>query len=185
MQKIKAKVILEVAGHPKGHVEKTLNKVVEQIPKEEGCELIEKEIFPVEEKKEMFSGFAETQISFEGLDNLYAFCFKFLPSSIDILEPETISMKMGEFNKSINDLISVLHDRDKFLKNSNANVKILEKNINQLLSNFLTFLLEKPKSPSEVAHFTGVPEEKIKKQLEYLEKNNQIKKEGEKYVKNG
>lgn len=185
MPKVKAKTILEVAGHPKDHVEKTLNKVVEQIPQEEGCELEEKEIFPVEEKEDLYSGFAETQVSFESLDKLYSFCFKFLPSSVDITEPEEIRMPIGEFNQGINDLLSVLHDQDKFLKNSNAQNKILEKNLNRLLSNFLIFLLNKPKSAKEVAKFTGVPEEKTKKQLDDLVENGQIKKEGEKYVKNG
>lgn len=185
MPNVKAKIILEVAGNPKDHVEKTLNKVVEQIPQEEGCNLDSKEIFPVEEKDDLYSGFAETQVSFEGLDKLYSFCFKYLPSSVDVLEPEEMKIQIGEFNQGINDLLSVLHDQDKFLKNSNAQNKVLQKNLNQLLSNFLTFLLEKPKSSKEVAQYTGVPEEKVKKQLDDLVKNGQIKQEGEKYVKNG
>ncbi|MBW2998981.1 hypothetical protein KY321_05575 [Candidatus Woesearchaeota archaeon] len=169
MSKIKAKIILEIAGFPEKHVEETIKKVIEKIETTDKYTLDEKEIFPIEKKDETFATFAETIITFENIVDVYEFCFNFMPSSIDIIEPEdNISIKSNEFNDGINDLIATIHHQDMFLKNSNANFKKINENLNKLLLNFVTYLHKDGKNVQEMQKFIGVSEEKIKEFVKTL-----------------
>lgn len=169
MGKIKTKIILEIAGYPEKHVEETMKKVVEKIEKEKNLKLEDKEIFPVEKKDETFNTFAELDISFDKLVEIYEFCFNYMPSSIDILEPnDTLSIDPSEFNESINDLIATLHHHDMFLKNSNARLKALNANMNKLLLNFIGYLKKEKKKMPEISKVVGLKEENLKKFLKQI-----------------
>lgn len=180
---IKVKVLLEVAGFPKEHVEKTIQSVLEEIPKRE-YNVTDQEILPTEEKEDMFSALAEVTVECPDVENLYGFCFDFMPASVDVLEPENLSFGAQEFNNGLNDLLATLHKLDQLLKNSNARVKVLTKNLNSLTSNFVMNLLsEESLTLSKLSKKLGIPEELIGKFLEALEKQKLIKKEGNKYLK--
>lgn len=179
---IKAKVLLEVAGFPKEHVEKTIKSVLEEIPKRE-YKILDQEMLPTKKKEEMFSALAEVIIECSDVENLYGFCFDFMPASVDVLEPETLSFGAQEFNNGLNDLIAMLHKLDQMLKNSNARVKVLAKNINALTSNFVMNLLEKELTLKQLSEKLGIPEDLTEKFLKAFEKQKLIKKEGKKYSK--
>jgi len=180
--KIKAKVLLEVAGFPKTHVEKTINAVLTEIPKREYV-ILDQEVLPTEEKEDMFTAIAELTVEFPEVENLYGFCFDFMPASIDIVEPELLNFGIQEFNNSLNDLIATLHNLDHMLKNSNARVKVLSKNISALTSNFVLNLLENDLTLKQLSKKLGIPEDLTKKFLDAFEKQGLIKKDGVKYLK--
>lgn len=179
---IRVKAIVEIVGAPKDHVDLTLKNMVGRIDSLEKSKIIEQEIFPAEEKEELFSAFAELEIEFQNLTSVYSFCFNFLPSSIDIIEPEKLSVEAGEFNGSLNDLLATLHNMDMLLKNSNARVKMLTKNVDIITQNFIRHVTKEPKTVSNIANETGINEENAQKLLDHLEKNNGVKKDGDKYV---
>ncbi|MBW3019761.1 hypothetical protein KY334_00555 [Candidatus Woesearchaeota archaeon] len=173
MDKIKAKIILEIAGYPEKHVEETMKKVIEKIETTDKYTLEDKEIFPVEEKDETFATFSELTITFENIVDVYEFCFNFMPSSIDIIEPEdSITIKPDEFNNGINDLIATIHHQDMFLKNSNANLKKINDNLNKLLLNFVAYLHKDGKTIPEMQRFIGISEERIKEFIKTFKKND-------------
>ncbi|MBT3303827.1 hypothetical protein HN592_00385 [Candidatus Woesearchaeota archaeon] len=179
---IKAKVLLEVAGFPKEHVEKTIRSVLEEIPKRE-YKILDQEILPTKERDEMFTSLAEATIECSEVETLYGFCFDFMPASVDIIEPETINLGIQEFNNSLNDLLATLHKLDQMLKNSNARTKVLTKNLNALTSNFVLNLLENDLTLKQLATKLGIPEDLTEKFLGAFEQQNLIKKEGKKYSK--
>jgi len=96
---IEAKVIVELAGKPKAHIEKTFTLVITEIKKHH--EVLDQEIMPVEEKEGVFSTFAELDIKFKDMIEIYSFCANFLPSSIDILSPETVNIDSKELTEFI------------------------------------------------------------------------------------
>ncbi|RLE42540.1 hypothetical protein DRJ16_04710, partial [Candidatus Woesearchaeota archaeon] len=99
MQPLRARTIIELVGKPKDFVERAFEKMRELIKQHPGLELISEDIEPVKEKpgtKDIFGGFMEVEAKFSSLQSLIAFCFEFTPTSVEIIEPEQITIKNNE-----------------------------------------------------------------------------------------
>jgi hypothetical protein len=134
MEKIWTRAVIEVAGFPKDHIEGVMKKVVEKL--KENFEVIKSEIFESVELKDKLTGFwsvfSEIEIKFEDINRLTLFCFEFMPSSIEILEPEQLNFKSMDFAGFINDLLARLHEYDMVVKNLQAeNMTMKKKNENK------------------------------------------------------
>ena len=147
MEKIKANAIIELVGAPKEHIEQTMEKVITLIEENKDQEILKKEItepkeqeFPHPQKKDekikVWSTFAELEVSFKDFDTLTNFCFEFMPSSIDILEPLTLEIDAQEINNSLNDILARLHQQSKVIMEYAALKKrIQEANARRLSGN--------------------------------------------------
>jgi hypothetical protein len=136
-QKIISRVIIEIIGAPKEHVDDTLSKVEDQVKQEIDRKVIKSKIFQAEKMKDkpFFSGFIESEIDFKNFDKLMGFCFDFMPSSVEILEPHLFNVPVNDLNNMLNDLIAKLHQYDMVVKNLRAeNILMIKefenKNIN-------------------------------------------------------
>ena len=69
-----------------------------------------------------------------GVENLIGFCFDFMPSSIEILEPNNLSMEIQEIGDLLNDLLARLHKYDMALKSIRAQNIILSRELQKLKS---------------------------------------------------
>ena len=128
---IKAKVISEVLGSPQEHVNKTMNLLLNKLKESKELNLKNERVFESEklEDRPLFSGFIEYEVSVEGLDNLIDFCFDFLPSSVDILDPDELKFNNTIANDFVNDMLARLHQNDMFLRNALAELTHLKKDI--------------------------------------------------------
>ncbi len=119
-EKIRAFLIFEMLGRPPEHLEKTLNEFIDKIGNEKDIEIINKktnEPRKIEEaKEEIFTSFAETEIEFEDISSFLKIVFGYMPSHIEIAEPEEIKMKNFDFNGFINELTRKLHQYDEIAK---------------------------------------------------------------------
>ena len=138
MKKIVTRAIMEVLGSPKDHVESTAKDLVESIKERKEIELVKSNISESKEVKvsdkqpeniKFFSIIIEVEIGVENIEKLVGFCFDFMPSSIDILEPSTLEMDARDVNGVLNDLMARLHRYDMFLKNLKAHAAMLEKEL--------------------------------------------------------
>jgi len=178
---IKARTIIEIAGSPKEHVKKTMDFVMTELEKSK-YEIFEKDIEPVSENKDLFSTFAEIEIGFGSPTQVYEFCFDFMPSSIDVLEPSKIEIEQENFSSSLNDLLATIHKLDMHLKNANAKVKIMQRNTNRLLANFIVLAIgEGEKTVEDISKTVGIPAEQLGNTIEAMVKDSMIKKEGDKF----
>jgi len=66
--------------------------------------------------KEMWSTFTEFELEFNNFKKLTDFCFNFMPSSIEIIEPETNKLSSGSIEEMLNDVLAKLHQYDMALK---------------------------------------------------------------------
>jgi putative ribosome biogenesis GTPase RsgA len=115
-------------------------------------------------------------------DALLSFCFDYMPSSVEILEPDRVTMKNSEFTDFINDMLS---------RNISLNTSVLEmgervnyyiKNTAVLLRNFIIVLLSsRPMTLKQVSQYLGVKEDNTLKVIEVLIKEGKVKKKGEQY----
>ncbi len=137
-KKIKALIILEVLGRPKEHLVETLKKMVETIGKENGIKVLNSNIHEaklyerkdekgnvIKSESELFTSFAEIEFECDNIVNLFGICFTYMPSSVEIIEPERVSLKNIEFNSIANEIIRRLHHYDSIAKSAIMNNKII------------------------------------------------------------
>jgi len=130
---IRVKAIIEIAGFPKEHVEQTVDKVVSTLKESFNLKNFKVyEAVALKEKLEGFwSSFCDVEVELKNIDELVVFCFDFMPSSIEIISPESLSLKQNEMGNIFNDLLSRLHNYDMLVKNLNASNQVLKKKLDE------------------------------------------------------
>ena len=126
---IKAKIISEVLGSPQEHVDKTLNLLLDKIKNIKEFNVVNWKVFEAQkvEDKPLFTGFLEYEISVGTIEQVVGFCFDFMPSSIEILEPDDFQMPATDAGNILNDLLARLHQNDMFLRNVVAELTRMKK----------------------------------------------------------
>jgi len=162
---IHAVIIIEILGRPPEYVEESLNKIIETIGKESGVEIINKKIYPPKavEKQELFSSFSEVELLAENFKKLLDIIFTYLPSSIEVIAPEEMRIKLNDVNAFVNDLTARLHRYDALAKTmimQNAAMK----------SQFQKLMQQQQQKPEEISE----------KKEEIAEENKENKKKTKK-----
>lgn len=169
-QGITVRVIIEMLGSPKEHIEKTLKDYVERLKKDKTIAILKEDYVEAEEKGKMFSCFVELDIKFPSPEALIGFCFDAMPSSIDILEPAELVFDTKKLTDILNDLQARLHQVDMALKYLKAEKTILDTNVVTVFNNFVTYILKNSgdKKLDEISVLTGVKPEQLKNFLDKI-----------------
>ena len=114
-RKIILKMIVEIVGAPKDHVDETLKKVVEKLKSE--FKVHKEEIYEAENVEKFWSAFTEVELELNNIDQLVELCFSYMPSSIEIIDPIEFKIKVNDINNMLNDLMAKLHQNDMIIKN--------------------------------------------------------------------
>jgi hypothetical protein len=178
------RAICELLGAPKEHIDATMKTLVEKAKSLPDAKVLKEKVFEAKEHDNgLFSSFVELEISFKKFNGLMDFCFNFMPSSIEIVEPEKFSIDAQTINAWINELQGRLHQVDKVAKESTLYRTAINKQIAALVrTNILTHLMHGPLEPKSLSDYVGINEASIKPFIDMLVKNKQIKLEGEKYT---
>ena len=186
------RVIIEIAGQPKEHVEKVVKEYVEKIKKEKDMEVLNEKIAELKKQEtgardaamlqEMWATFAEMEILFKDPKTMTYFCFDYMPSSIEIIEPKELRLKETQISSFLNDLQAKLHKLDMAVKQLNNEGMFLKKNLDSLFRNFVSVLLFNSEMGAEqLSQVVGVGNEELEKFLEKLIKEGKVIKKGDKY----
>ncbi len=168
---LRVNLVVELAGRPKEHAEQTFKIVVNRFTEEDGVHVVEGKVHPAKEQDNYFITFAEFDALIKDYRTLVRIIFDYLPSSVEIVEPSTVKMKLVDFNNFVNDMVGGLHRIDLKLKENNVLKAKLEKNSTQLLRNFVEELLRAgPMSTERLADRVGISAENMVKFLEAFEK---------------
>ena len=180
--KILTRVIIEIIGKPKEHIEKALRIVVEKIKEQKDIKVVEEKLFDAEKQEEMFSIFAELGVLFMDIETLVGFCFDFMPSSVEILDPEKLNFNSNEFAGLINDLLAKLHQMTLKVVQNNIEKKSLKKNMLNMLKNTVMILLSiKSMQLEQISKSSGINEKDLKPLLDSMVKENMINLKEEVY----
>ncbi len=125
--------IIEMAGRPAEHVEKTLKDFVEVFSKQKEVEILDKVFHEPHPVENLFSCFVEIEFITENVTRLLNLVFEFMPSSVEIIEPETLRMSVADANALANDLSTRLHQYDAIAKKVQIEKKIIEKQFEENL----------------------------------------------------
>jgi len=183
---IRARTVIEVLGKPKEHVVSTLKEYIGKIKEDQNFKVItEHTEEAVEQDEGMFSTFVELEIETKLYSNLAGFCFDYMPSSIEIVEPDKLTLKAADMSDLMNDLQAKLHTLDMGVKQLRNENTFLKRNVGTILQNLIKVaLLGKKLGIEQLSKGTGINQEELKPFLDALEKSETIKKEGEFYVLN-
>lgn len=133
MNKIRALFIFEILGKPPEHVKSSLDKMIDELAKQKGLEIIRKEIHEPkiidnenkQDNKEnsLYSSFAEVEVVTSDLKLIIAIVLNMLPSHVEILEPSDFIIKNFDLSSLMTELTLKMHKYDEIAK-----VLILERN---------------------------------------------------------
>jgi len=180
---ILARLILQIAGSPKEHVEETLKKLVEDIKKYKEIKLIKSQLEEATEQEDkIWTAFAEVEIVTKNLPLLTAFCMEYMPSSVEILEPDVPLANANMTTNFLNDLLSKIHEFSMQLKNANAKIEILNKNASALMSNLIFYVTkDTERTIEDLEKHVGVKKEQLKPFIEKLVHAGKLKESEGKY----
>lgn len=179
---IRCKVIIEVLGKPKEHVEKTIKTYVDKIKNDPELIVLNAEFSNAQEKEKLWAIFSELDMVIKGIPKLIAFCFDYMPSSVEILKPEEFSMKKSTVENLINDLQARLHDVDMIVKNQKNENDFLKQNLSKSVSNIVLISLASGSlNKDELSKVTGIHDKELEIFLDKLIKDNKIEEENRIY----
>lgn len=147
---LKASIILEVLGRPPEHLVETLEKLVDQLDKEENVEVIKKTINEPKkaEKKvgtldkgqaqvqggEFYTSFVEVEIDVKDMFTLAGLMFKYMPAYVEIISPELIALTNNHWNEILNTLTQRLHGYDEVARTLQVEREILTQKLKELMN---------------------------------------------------
>ena len=179
---IRCSTIIEVLGKPKEHVEKTIRDYVAKIKKDENFMIMSEKYSDVKPQDVFFSIFVELEMIAKGMDALIGFCLDYMPSSVEIIKPESFIIKNNTLSGLINDMQAKLHTVDMIVKQQRTEVDFLKINLKRSLKNSITLILKmKERGHSELSRLTGIDEKNLKTFLDQMIVEKEVKKEGELY----
>lgn len=179
---IRCKVIIEVLGKPKGHVEKALKMYVDKIKQDSELIVLKEEFVDAKEKQGLWATFAELEMVAKGIRKLIAFCFDYMPSSVQILKPESYILDRSMIEDFVNDLQARLHDVDMIVKKQKNENEFLKKNMNTTVKNMILISLLYGSLDSEkLSKVTGIKSDELGVFLDNMVEDNKIKKENGSY----
>jgi hypothetical protein len=135
-EKIITAMILEVMGRPKEHLPEVLRDIIAKMDSEKGIKVVSNEIHePVEikDKKDLFTTFAEIEVHADDIFSLAVLMFKFMPSHIEIINPEVLALTNNKWNQILNELATRLHQYDEVVRILQVEKAVLEQQIRRLL----------------------------------------------------
>lgn len=180
---IRCRTIIEVLGKPKEYVEKSIKDYVEHIRKDEELVILNEEYSEIREQGKLWSQFVELELVIKGTQKLIAFCFDYMPSSLEVVKPEHLIMTNPELSSFLNDLQARLHNVDMAVKQLKTENDFLRMNMNAILHNAVMICLKVSKlNIEQLSQITGVEKKDLEAFVEKLIKDKKIKKENDLYT---
>jgi hypothetical protein len=180
---IRFTTLIEILGSPKEHVTATLKAYVDKLRKDEQYVILKEEFAEPKEEEKMFMQFVELEMLAKDASAVAFFCFDYMPSSIEIVEPQQFSYRAADFSGFFNDMQARLHKIDRFVKELAAQHKNLLRNSNLLLRNnvLLALTYKGPLKLADLGKTIGIPPEQAKPFLEQMIKEAYVTKDGDAY----
>src|SRR3989338_4987481 len=174
---IRCKTIIEVLGKPKEYVESALKQYIEHIKEDSELVILNEDYSEIREQGKLWSKFVELDLVIKGTKKLISFCFEYMPSSLEVLKPENLTLTNAELANFLNDLQARLHSVDMAVKQLKAENDFLKLNMNAVLHNSILICLKISKlSLEQLSQITGVERKELEMFVEKLLKENKIKK---------
>jgi hypothetical protein len=176
--------IFEMAGKPKEHVEQTFKDYIESINKDPLFDVLVAdmaEFVEVEGTESLFSSFCEMEVVVKKPSLVIDFIFKYMPASLEVIEPSEFVLDSTESTGMFNDLIAKLHQFDMHAKETNQKIIVLANTNKNLAENLIHIVLTGPLTLKQIEERTGMKENILPPYLQSLIQKGKIKQVGTTY----
>jgi len=180
---ILCRVIFEMAGNPKEHVENTLKGYIAKVKEDPDYVFMKEYLAPAEENEGIWSTFYESEVLVTTLEKLNVLCLNLGPASVEILQPENLSLSDKRITEVYNDFISKIHEISMSMKSLGNDNEMLKVNLNRAIRNCVVLSLNEPRTSNEIADKVGIDLEHLQPFLDAMLKEKSLVKDGEKYHK--
>ena len=163
-------MVVEVLGKPKEHVDSTLKGYLQKLKENSRYQVVKEDLAELKkhEESELWMAFAELEIKTAGVAEIIDFCFDYMPSLIEIIEPEELELDSLSISSFLNDLQAKLHGVDMLAKQMKMENQLTNKSLAALLNNYVVVLLRDHNLSSEqLRKLTGMNIEVLE---DYLDK---------------
>jgi hypothetical protein len=173
---ILCRAIVEILGKPEKHVQDTLKEYVQKMKENKNLIIIKEDYSEAkEQEEELFSIFVELELLIKGVGEIVFFCFDYMPSSVEILEPEDLIYKNRDLSSLLNDLQQRLHTYDMALKQFKArNERLMNENLILMKTAVLLALSKEKMNKEKLMIRTGLPEDRLESLLSIMLKESRI-----------
>lgn len=180
---IRAIVAFEVAGRPKEHVAESLTQYLANIRKDSRIAILQEEREEVTEHEDgMFSTFAEVEMVVQDLETFTWLCMNFSPASIEILEPDSITVETRDLTNWLNDLLAKLHEVGTDYRAQKASKEHLTVAMNALIKNAILLAVRGgDRTPKDLERDIGIGIEQLQPFLTHLIEKGKLADRGNAY----
>jgi hypothetical protein len=133
--KIISILMVEVLGRPKEHLIETLKEIFKKMGEEKGVEVKDfdiKEPTLVKDQKDLFTTFGEVEVTTNNFSALSILMFKYMPSHIEIVEPENLKISNNSLADVMSEITRRLHGYDEMARVMQAKEKMMQNEIDKL-----------------------------------------------------
>lgn len=178
-----SRIIMELQGGPKEHIEKTMEMVIEKIKSEiTTLKVDSNSVEELEDHEGVFSTFTELELLFDDMEAFISFCFDYTPSSVEVLEPEEMNFNSNILSNFMNDVVTRLHQNTNLVKQMTMENKALKYNSSAFLRNLITLSLSaKSRNSEELSKMVGIKVESLEPILKQLVEKEQLVLDADKY----
>jgi len=135
-KKIEAILILEIIGKPAPYLVEMLEKLIKSMGEEKGVSVKNKKInepILIKDQKDLYTTYAEIEVTTEGIMNLVILMFKYMPAHVEVISPEQIALKNNEWSDILSEITRRLHGYDEVARILQNERVILEKKLRELI----------------------------------------------------
>ncbi|HLP79737.1 MAG TPA: hypothetical protein VK158_03830 [Acidobacteriota bacterium] len=175
----------EIVGKPKEHVDETLKVFIDAMKKNNKYTLCEETLHDavaLENSDSLFSAFVETKVLVNNLSIVYDYIFEYMPASVEIEQPEELTLRSADATGIMNDFAARLHQIDMHAKKLNQKNKVLSQGISTIVHNMIIISLRLgPMNNKQLSKLTGLDETQLPGICDQLIKEKKVVKNGEIY----
>lgn len=150
-EKIKAVMIIEALGRPAEYLAEHIKTHIGRLKEAKDVEVLSEKFNEPREiagTPGLFTTFSEVEVSTVNFAKLLDIVFDYMPSSIEIIEPEDLTLSLAQATGFLGDLSGRLHKYDEIAKIAKLQTQQLMLKLNELQKKIPTeqkIAVEKPK----------------------------------------
>lgn len=121
MEPLQIQLILEILGRPTENVKQALSSIVTKLGNEQHVKILEHtfhEPVPVKDAENLYTAFADITLEISSLEAYFSVLFVYMPSHVELLYPEHITLTNTELNAFANSIMQRMHQYDAVVKNA-------------------------------------------------------------------
>jgi len=161
--KIRTMFVFEIMGRPPEHIVEAMNQFIDKLAEAPGVKIESRKVhepkkIEKEDISELYSSFAEVELTAENLETIAEVVLNMLPAHVEVIEPVELKMQNFDLSSLFSKIAVKLHRYDEIAKAALMERNVLMKRIEEMQAKINE--LEKGKKKQKVGSGSKASEKK-------------------------